>query len=98
MFFQPMDERVLVKPIEEKKISELILVPETVKEKPVVGKIVSLGNDRLVSDEIPMSKLVDVGDYIYFCKYAGVDIMVDGIKHLIVSRQEILGKLMGYKE
>ena len=86
MKVQPLDERVLVKPIEQEEKVGSIIIPDTAKEKPMTGKIVAVGTD----DEL--KKLVKVGDKVIFQKYAGEEIKVAGEKHLIVSRADILAK------
>ena len=86
MKVQPLDERVLVKPIEQEEKVGSIIIPDTAKEKPMTGEIVAVGTD----DEL--KKLVKVGDKVIFGKYAGEEIKVAGEKHLIVSRADILAK------
>ena len=86
MKVQPLDERVLVKPIEHEEKVGSIIIPDTAKEKPMTGEIVAVGTD----DEL--KKLVKVGDKVIFGKYAGEEIKIAGEKHLLVSRADILAK------
>ena len=86
MKVQPLDERVLVKPIENEEKVGSIIIPDTAKEKPMTGEIVAVGTD----DEL--KKLVKVGDKVIFGKYAGEEIKIAGEKHLLVSRADILAK------
>jgi chaperonin GroES len=87
MNVQPLDDRVLVKPIEKEEKSGSIIIPDTAKEKPNMGKVIAVGTD----DEI--KELIKVGDTVLFGKYAGEEIKIAGIKHLLISRADILAKI-----
>ena len=83
MKIQPLDDRVLVEPIgEEEKKSSLIL-PDSAKEKPIIGKVIAVGTD----DEI--KKLIKVGDKVIFGKYAGEEIKNGDKKQLLISRSDL---------
>ena len=84
MKIQPLDDRVVLLPIEKVEQIGSIMVPETAKEKPSLGKIIAVGTD----DDI--KKLIKEGDEVLFGKYAGEEIKIDGVKHLIISRTELL--------
>jgi len=87
MKVQPLDERVLVEPMEVEEKVGAIIIPDTAKEKPMMGKVIEVGTDE------ELRKLVKAGDKIIFGKYAGEEIKIEGIKHLIVSRSDILAKV-----
>ena len=87
MKIQPLDERVLVEPMEEEEKVGSIIIPDTAKEKPIMGKVVAVGTDD------DLKKVLKVGDKVVFGKYAGEEIKVDGKKHLIISRDQILAKV-----
>ncbi len=88
MKIQPLDERLLVEPTEwEEKVGS-ILIPDTAKEKPQVGKVVAVGTDE------ELKKMFKEGDRILYGKYAGDEIKVAGKKHLIISRDNVLAKVM----
>jgi len=87
MKVQPLDDRVLVKPVEEEQKSGSIIIPDTAKEKPIVGKVIAVGTDEEIQ------KLIKVGDRVIFGKYAGEEIKLEGEKHLIISRSDLLGKI-----
>ncbi len=89
---KPIDERVLIEPIEqeEKKVGGII-IPDTAKERPQMGKVIALG------DDIPkkeggkkLSEIVKVGDKVIYAKYGGTEIKHDDKEYLIVSRSDIL--------
>ncbi len=88
MNIQPLDERVLVEPLDVEEKVGSIIIPDTAKEKPSMGKIVAVGTDE------ELQKLVKVGDKVLFGKYAGEEIKIDGKKHLIISRSDILAKFV----
>jgi chaperonin GroES len=87
MNVQPLDERVLVKPIEQEEKVGSIIIPDTAKEKPMTGEVVAVGTDEEIK------KLLKAGDKVIFGKYAGEEIKIDGEKHLIVTRADILAKI-----
>ena len=87
MKVQPLDERVLVKPIEQDEKVGSIIIPDTAKEKPMTGEVIAVGTDE------ELKKLIKKGDKVLFAKYAGEEIMINGEKHLIVKREEILAKI-----
>ena len=92
MKVRPLNDKVLVLRIEgEEKTTGGIIIPDTAKEKPLEGKIVAVGPGR--SDEngkiIPME--IKKNDRVLFSKYAGTEIKVDGVDHLIMREDDILG-------
>ena len=87
MKVQPLDERVLVEPTEQEEKVGSIIIPDTAKEKPSMGKVIAVGTDE------ELQKLVKVGDNVIFGKFAGEEIKIEGKKHLIISRSDILAKV-----
>jgi len=89
----PIDERVLIRPIEleERKVGSII-IPDTAKEKPQMGEVVAVGDDVVHEKETrkKLSELVKVGDRVIYAKYGGTEVKVDNIEYLIVSRNDIL--------
>ncbi len=89
--FKPLGSRVVVEPIEQDEVTAGgIVLPETAKEKPQKGKVLSIGpGDRNEKGErIPMD--VASGDTVLFAKYAGTEIKVDGKKLLILRESDLL--------
>ena len=85
MKIKPMDDRVLVEIVEEEsKTSSGIIIPDTAKERPRVGKVVAVGTDEDLQEQ------VKVGDKILFAKYGGEEIEFDGHEYKIVQRSDIL--------
>ena len=92
MKIKPLNDRVLVVRIdEEEKTVGGIIIPDTAKEKPQEGKVVSAGPGKVDDngERIPME--VKAGDRILFGKYAGNEIKIDGVEHLIMREDDILG-------
>jgi len=88
MKVNPLDDRVLVEVAAEKeKTVSGLIIPDTAKEKPRMGKVVAVGTDE------ELQKLIKVGDNILFAKYGGEDITVDSNEYKIVQRADILAVL-----
>ncbi len=84
MKVQPLDDRVLVLPLEKEEKAGSIIIPDTAKEKPVVGEVKAIGTDE------ELKEMVKVGDKVVYGKYAGEELIVDGEKHLLISRSDLL--------
>jgi chaperonin GroES len=94
MKLKPLQDRVIVKPAEaEEKTKSGIVLPDTAKEKPTKGKVIAVGPGKLDDNGKPMELGVRSGDTVYYGKYSGTDIEVDGDKFVIVRESDILGVL-----
>ena len=94
MKIRPMNDRILVVRVEEeKKTAGGIIIPDTAKEKPQEGKVVAAGPGKMGDDgkRIPME--LKKGDRVLFSKYAGAEIKVDGVEHIFMREDDILGIL-----
>lgn len=94
MKIRPMNDRILVVRVEEeKKTAGGIIIPDTAKEKPQEGKVVAAGPGKMSDDgkRIPME--VKKGDRVLFAKYAGSEIKIDGVEHIFMREDDILGIL-----
>ncbi len=91
MKLQPLYDRVVIKPIEEeeKKTKGGIIIPDTAKEKPQRGKVVAVGQGRLLENGQFAAPLVKVGDEVIFGKYAGTEVEIDGEKYLVMREDDI---------
>lgn len=91
MKLRPLHDRVVVTRVEEEeKTAGGIIIPDTAKEKPQQGKVIAVGNGRLLEDGKVVPLTVKEGDRILFSKYAGTDIKIDGQEHLIMREDDIL--------
>jgi chaperonin GroES len=88
---KPLGNRVVVEPLEQEEMTAGgIVLPETAKEKPQKGKVLSIGPGDRDEDgkRIPMD--VSVGDTVLFAKYSGTEIKLDGKKLLILREGDLL--------
>ena len=87
----PLNDKILVKRLEaEEKTAGGILLPDTAKEKPRQGKVLSLGDGKLLEDGKRAAFQVKEGDRVLFSAYAGNEVQVDGEEYLIMSEDDIL--------
>jgi len=92
MNIRPLQDRVIVKRIEEEETSAGgIIIPDTAKEKPQEGQIVAVGKGKANEDGKITPLDVKVKDRILFGKYAGTEITLDGEEHIIMREDDILG-------
>ena len=92
MKIRPLQDRVIVKRIEEEEKSKGgIIIPDTAKEKPQEGKVVAVGKGKLNDDGKITPLDLKVNDRILFGKYSGSEINIDGEEHLIMREEDILG-------
>ena len=88
---QPLGDRVLVEPLEaEEKTAGGIVLPDTAKEKPKQGRVLSLGEGKLLENGKRAPFQVKEGDRVLFTSYAGNEVTVDGEEYLIMSEDDIL--------
>ncbi|MBW1720930.1 MAG: co-chaperone GroES [Deltaproteobacteria bacterium] len=91
MKIRPLQDRVIVKRVEEEaKTKGGIIIPDTAKEKPIEGKVVAVGNGKVLDSGERQPLEVKVGDRVLFGKYAGTDIKIDGEEHLIMREDDII--------
>jgi chaperonin GroES len=82
---------LLVKRIEEKEtVKGGIIIPDTAKEKPQEGKIIAVGNGKILDNGTKVALDVKAGDKILFGKYSGTDIKIDDEEYLILREDEVL--------
>ena len=94
MKIRPLNDRVLVVRVEEEqKTAGGIIIPDTAKEKPQEGKIIAAGPGKIGDDGKRTPLNVKKGDKILFSKYAGTEIKIDGVEHIFMKEDDILGVL-----
>ena len=94
MKLRPLADRVIVKQSEaEEKTKSGIVLPDTAKEKPTKGKVIAVGPGKLDDKGKPMELSVRTGDTVFYGKYSGTDIEVDGEKFVILRESDVLGVL-----
>ncbi len=94
MKIKPMNDRVLVLRVqEEQKTTGGIIIPDTAKEKPQEGKVVSVGPGKIGEDGKRTAMDIKTGDRVLFGKYAGMEIKIDGVEHVFMREDDIFGVL-----
>jgi chaperonin GroES len=92
---QPMGDRVLVKPMEERESTTLggIILPDTVKEKPQEGEVMAVGPGRVGDDGKRIALEITKGDLVLYSKYGGTELKEEGTDLLLLSERDILAKI-----
>jgi chaperonin GroES len=91
MKVKPLNDRVLVKRLEEVQVTKGgIVIPDTAKEKPIEGKIVAVGPGKMSDAGKRMTLQVKEGDKVLFGKYAGTEIKIEGEEYLMMREEDIL--------
>ena len=92
MAFRPLGDRVLVKRVEEEsKTKGGIIIPDTAKEKPQEGQVISVGPGALDKDGKYIKSEVKAGDRILFGKWSGTEVKIDGEDLIIMKESDVLG-------
>lgn len=95
MRIEPVGEKLVVKRVEAtEKTAGGILLPESAREKPQEGKVLSVGTGRLLPDGSRSVPQVNEGDRVIFNSYAGTEIEVDGSKLMILNESDVLAILV----
>jgi chaperonin GroES len=94
MKVRPLQDRILVKRIEEKEsIKGGIIIPDTAKEKPQEAEVIAVGNGKKTDEGKTIPLDVKVGEHILLGKYSGTEIKIDNQEYLIIREDEVLGVL-----
>jgi chaperonin GroES len=92
MKVRPLNDRLLVVRVEqEQKTAGGIIIPDTAKEKPMEGEIVAVGPGKRDENGHRQPMDLKAGDRVLFAKYAGTEIKIDGVEHLFMREDDILG-------
>jgi len=92
MKIRPLQDRIIVKRLaSEEKTKGGIIIPDSAQEKPMEGKVVSVGKGKLNDDGKRIAPDVKAGDIVLFSKYAGTEVKIEGEEHLIMREDDILG-------
>jgi chaperonin GroES len=95
MKIRPLQDRVLVKRVEaEEKTASGIFIPENAKEKPLEAEVIAVGNGRRLENGEVVKPDLKVGDRVLISKYSGSEVKVDGVEHLILREDDIMGVLV----
>ena len=91
---RPLHDRVLLKRIDEKEeVKGGIIIPDTAKEKPMEGEVISVGPGKMMEDGKRSPMDVKAGDRVLIGKYTGTEIKIDDVEYVIMREEEILAVL-----
>src|SRR3990172_3207475 len=89
---RPLHDRVIVRRVEEeRKSAGGIVIPDTVKEKPIQGEVLAVGSGKILEDGKVRPVDVKVGDKVLFGKYAGTEVKIDDKEVLVLREEDIMG-------
>ncbi len=95
MNIRPLHDRVLVlRGEEETKTAGGIVIPDSATEKPLKGKIVAVGNGKILENGEVRGLDVKVGDQVYFGKYAGTEVKIDNVEYLIMREEDLIAVIV----
>ena len=91
MKVKPLQDRLIVKRIEEEeKTKGGIIIPDAAKEKPQEGRVIAVGDGKVLENGQKFALSVKAGDKVLFGKYSGTEIKIDGEEHLILREDDVL--------
>jgi chaperonin GroES len=94
MKVRPLHDRLLVQRIEEKEtVKGGIIIPDTAKEKPQEGKVIAVGNGKILENGTKLALDVKAGDKILFGKYSGNEVKIEDEEYLIIREEDVLAIL-----
>jgi chaperonin GroES len=90
MKMKPLADRVVIKPSPaDEKTKGGIILPDTAKEKPVIGEVVAVGPGKITDDGKKIAPEVKVGDKVLYGKYSGTEVTIDGNEYLIMREADV---------
>ena len=96
MKFRPLHDRVIIKREEEERTSAGgIVIPDSATEKPIRGKVVAVGNGKILDDGSVRKVDVKKGDNVLFGKYSGTEIKMDGDELIVMREEDIMAVIEG---
>ena len=96
MNLRPLHDRVIVKRMEEERMSAGgIVIPDSATEKPVRGEVLAVGNGKILENGEKRALDIGVGDKILFGKYSGTEVKVDGEELLVMREEDIMAVIEG---
>ena len=88
---KPLADRVVIKPSPaDEKTKGGIILPDTAKEKPVIGEVVAVGPGKVTDDGKKIAPEVKVGDKVLYGKYSGTEVTIDGDEYLIMREADVV--------
>jgi chaperonin GroES len=91
MKIRPLQDRIVVKRLEGESVTKGgIIIPDSAKEKPIEGRVVAVGNGKVLKDGKVRPVDVKVGDVVLFGKYSGTEVRLDGEEHVLIREDDVL--------
>ena len=91
MQLKPLGDRLVVKAVDKEEMTKGgIVLPDTVKEKPVEGEVVAVGTGKVLDNGQKLPMEVKVGTRVIYSKYSGTEVKFDGEDYLILSERDVL--------
>ena len=91
MNIRPLHDRIIVKRMEEERMSAGgIVIPDTAAEKPIKGEVIAVGNGKLLDNGEIRALDVKKGDKVLFGKYSGTEVKVDGEEYLVMREEDVM--------
>lgn len=92
MKIRPLQDRLVVRRVNEQETTKGgIIIPDSAKERPLEGEVIAVGSGKRLDDGTLVQPDVKKGDRVLFGKYSGTEIKLDGVEHLILREEEVLG-------
>jgi chaperonin GroES len=92
MKIRPLQDRIIVRRVDEEETTKGgIIIPDSAKEKPQEGKVFAVGKGKINEDGKLQPLDVKKGDKVLFSKYSGTEINIEGVEHLIIREDDVLG-------
>jgi len=96
MNLRPLHDRVIVKRMEEERMSAGgIVIPDSATEKPIRGEVLAVGNGKILENGEKRALDISVGDKVLFGKYSGTEVKVDGEELLVMREEDIMAVIEG---
>jgi chaperonin GroES len=94
MNIQPLNDRVVIKRMEEERLSAGgIVIPDTATEKPIKGEVIAVGEGKVLDNGTLKKPAVKAGDKVLFGKYSGTEVKLNGTEYLVVREDDIFAIL-----
>jgi chaperonin GroES len=94
MNIQPLNDRVVIKRMEEERLSAGgIVIPDTATEKPIKGEVIAVGEGKVLDNGTVKKPAVKAGDKVLFGKYSGTEVKINGTEYLVVREDDIFAIL-----
>ena len=96
MKLRPLHDRVIVKRMEEERLSAGgIVIPDSATEKPVRGEVLAVGNGKILDNGDKRALDISVGDIVLFGEYSGTEVKVDGEELLVMREEDVMAVIEG---